>query len=106
LPLRQGGLPSKLGRKEVAGAGSPWAGLSAPRNVASNKLSGGQRQRVALARAMIFEPRMILMDEAAFGAATAVAGIDADRKLRAAHKRISATPSFVTQRDQGAKAAD
>ncbi|WP_306752169.1 ABC transporter ATP-binding protein [Paracoccus actinidiae] len=33
----------------------------ADRSVAA--LSGGQRQRVALARAMIFEPRLILMDE-------------------------------------------
>ncbi|MEQ8293338.1 MAG: ABC transporter ATP-binding protein [Roseovarius sp.] len=30
---------------------------------AIQSLSGGQRQRVALARAMVFEPRMMLMDE-------------------------------------------
>ena len=30
---------------------------------AVDQLSGGQRQRVALARAMVFEPRIMLMDE-------------------------------------------
>ena len=30
---------------------------------ASTQLSGGQRQRVALARAIVFEPRILLMDE-------------------------------------------
>ena len=36
-------------------------GLSAARRI--DELSGGQRQRVALARAIVFEPRIVLMDE-------------------------------------------
>ena len=35
-------------------------GLGAPD---PRQLSGGQQQRVALARAIVFEPRLLLMDE-------------------------------------------
>ncbi|MFO1081614.1 MAG: ABC transporter ATP-binding protein [Reyranellaceae bacterium] len=59
------------------------------------QLSGGQRQRVAVARAIIFEPRLILMDEP-------LSALDKQLRetmqieLRQLHRRIGATIIYVT----------
>jgi putative spermidine/putrescine transport system ATP-binding protein len=61
-PLRLRGVPKAQAREraEAALARVKLSGFGA-RDIAA--LSGGQRQRVALARAIVFEPRVMLMDE-------------------------------------------
>src|SRR5690606_37032056 len=62
FPLKLRGLP----RREIADrvdAALEMVQLGGYGERRIDQLSGGQRQRVALARAIVFEPRIVLMDE-------------------------------------------
>jgi putative spermidine/putrescine transport system ATP-binding protein len=94
FPLRARRLPKSTYAERVRAA-LAMVDLAGYEERGIGQLSGGQRQRVALARAMIFEPRLILMDEP-------LSALDKQLRetmqieLRQLHKRLGATIIYVT----------
>ncbi|MEO7854116.1 MAG: ABC transporter ATP-binding protein [Rubrivivax sp.] len=60
-----------------------------------DELSGGQRQRVALARAIVFEPRIVLMDEP-LSALDKQLREQMQIELRRLHEKLGTTTIYVT----------
>ncbi|KRE00404.1 ABC transporter ATP-binding protein [Bosea sp. Root381] len=94
FPLRARRQPKSTYAEKVRGA-LAMVDLAGYEERGIGQLSGGQRQRVALARAMIFEPRLILMDEP-------LSALDKQLRetmqieLRQLHRRLGATIIYVT----------
>jgi putative spermidine/putrescine transport system ATP-binding protein len=92
LKLRGIGKAEALQRVEQALELVKLGGYGARR---IDQLSGGQRQRIALARAIVFEPRILLMDEP-------LSALDKQLRehmqieLRQLHERLGMTTVYVT----------
>lgn len=98
FPLRMRGVPKaeRHARAEQALAMVRLAGFGGRK---PHELSGGQRQRVACARAIVFEPRVLLMDEP-LGALDLKLREAMQDEIKEVQRRIGCTVIYVTH-DQG-----
>jgi putative spermidine/putrescine transport system ATP-binding protein len=94
FPLRARRLPKSTWAAKVRDALS-MVELAGFEHRRITELSGGQRQRVALARAIIFEPRLILMDEP-LSALDKQLRENMQIELRHLHQKLRATIIYVT----------
>ena len=92
----------RVGREEIkrrVASVLDLVGLAGYQETPATNLSGGQQQRVALARSLIFEPRVLLLDEP-------LSNLDAKLRehmrfeLRIMQRRLGVTAIYVTH-DQG-----
>jgi ABC-type Fe3+/spermidine/putrescine transport system ATPase subunit len=98
FPLKMRGL-ARNARHEKARAALDIVRLDGMAERMPAELSGGQQQRVALARAIVFEPKLLLMDEP-LGALDLRLRQQMQIELKELQRRLGATVIFVTH-DQG-----
>lgn len=94
FPLAQRKV-SKEDRRDRVARALTTAGLQGFERRYPKELSGGQQQRVALARALVFEPRVLLLDEP-LGALDKKLREQLQLELRRIHREVGRTFVFVT----------
>jgi len=94
FPLSVRKVPAAQARERVAAALAK-VHLQAFAQRKPNQLSGGQQQRVALARALVFEPRLVLMDEP-LSALDKKLREQMQLEIRRLHRELGVTMVFVT----------
>jgi len=98
FPLQARKLPRSEIEAKVAGV-LDMVRLTAFVNRRPGQLSGGQQQRVALARALVFEPKLVLMDEP-LGALDKQLREQMQMEIKHIHQNLGVTVIYVTH-DQG-----
>jgi putative spermidine/putrescine transport system ATP-binding protein len=94
FPLRQ----RRIDRRQIennVGNALEMVQLANLRSRYPSQLSGGQQQRVALARALVFEPRLVLMDEP-LGALDRRLRETMQLEIKRIHQQIGMTTVYVT----------
>ncbi len=94
FPLKVRRRPSEDIRHRV-GAALEMVSLEGFADRMPAQLSGGQQQRVAVARALVFEPRLVLMDEP-LGALDKNLREQMQMEIRHIHERLGVTVVYVT----------
>ena len=94
FPLKMRGL-SKAEIREKTDSVLGMVALGAFLDRYPNELSGGQQQRVALARAIVFEPKLLLLDEP-FSALDRHLRETMQVEIRALQRRLGLTTIFIT----------
>lgn len=98
FPLEMRGVPRAEARRRSEKA-LAMVRMDALADRMPHELSGGQRQRVAFARAVVFEPRVLLMDEP-LGALDLKLRETLQLEIKAYQRQIGCTVIYVTH-DQG-----
>jgi putative spermidine/putrescine transport system ATP-binding protein len=94
FPLRMRGVP-KSERSDRVRRALELVELGGYERRRVGQLSGGQQQRVAIARAVVFEPRLLLMDEP-LGALDRRLREAMQLEIKALHERLGVTVVYVT----------
>jgi len=94
FPLEVRGV-SRAGQRERVDRALDMVRLAGLADRLPAQLSGGQQQRVALARALVFEPRLVLMDEP-LGALDRALREEMQAEIRHLHAALGVTMLYVT----------